>query len=82
MSGYYPPGVSGNEDAFGPRDEFDIEADDLYECENCSAPAPEVVTRVRWNSGIEDCWDCPDCGHENCHEVYEDDGPDPDEDWD
>jgi len=66
-----PPGVSGNEDAFGPQAEYDTEADLTYVCESCDAPSPEVITRVVWNGGAEDVWDCPECGHSNTRTVEE-----------
>lgn len=74
-----PPGVSGNEDAFGPREEYDVEAGLLFECEECHTPAPEVITRLVWTSGAEDVWDCV-CGHQNSRAVEEESSFD-DPDW-
>ena len=76
-----PPGVSGNEDAFGPQDEYDVEAGLDYVCEDCPTPSPTVVTRTVWSGNMTDTWDCPGCGHTNCVDVYPEPEGDPDADW-
>lgn len=76
----YPPGVTGNEDAFGPRAEFETEAGIDYACEECDAPAPETVLRSVWSSGVDDSWECEKCSHLNVRDVFEDE-PELDADW-
>lgn len=65
-----PPGVYGNEDAFGPQAEYDVEADLTYVCDSCQKPSPKTITRIVWSSGAEDLWDC-ECGHQNSRVVEE-----------
>ena len=76
----YPPGVTGNEDVFGPKAEYLVDAGDDYECRNCDAPSPDKVERAVWNSGADDSWVCEECGHFNQVDV-EPDEPDYDADW-
>lgn len=77
-----PPGVYGNEDAFGPQAEYDVEADMTYVCEDCPVPSPTVVTRSVWSAGATDEWLCAACGHSNSVDVYEEPETDyGDADW-
>lgn len=59
----YPPGVSGNEDAFGPQSEDVYEAVGIL-CPACETLVDTSVTRLTWNYTIEDIFDCPSCGAE------------------
>lgn len=59
----YPPGVTGNEDVFGPNDETDYEAVGQL-CPNCEILVDVTVTRITWNYTVEDVFTCPGCEEE------------------
>lgn len=55
MLSNYPPGVTGSEDAFGPKDE----SDQVMKCDNCGIS--EMVTIERYNEHYQ--WECEHCEH-------------------
>ena len=57
----YPPGVSGNEDEFGPQEEEEFEA--VHTCEVCGHVSEVLVVRQTYSSGTVEYWDCPRCFH-------------------
>lgn len=69
----YPPGVTGFEDAFGPR--FEHEEVRLVECEDCGWKDELPVLRQGWSTGMTDYWQCPGCQAEHDDDV-EDEAPD------
>jgi hypothetical protein len=64
----YPPGVSGNEDAFGPQSEETYEAVGQL-CPHCENLVNTTITRTTWNYTVEDWMECPECGEESIAEV-------------
>lgn len=80
----YPPGVSGNEDAFGPQSEETFEDQDIN-CPACGTDVRTDVVRLTWNYTVEAIFDCPACGAEEVTvqvEAEEPDYGDPDEVFD
>ncbi len=76
----YPPGVTGNEDVFGPKTEQDVTIESS--CYHCPWEGEVLATRVQWNFGGMHYFDCPQCGTENELEIPESDGWEAaDEDW-
>lgn len=65
-----PPGVTGREDAFGPRDEVDRV--DEVECDECGWIGATGILRQSWENAVVDTWDCPECGHETEDDVTDD----------
>jgi endogenous inhibitor of DNA gyrase (YacG/DUF329 family) len=64
----YPPGVSGNEDAFGPQSE-DVLDDQEVVCPLCETAVKTQIVRITWNYTVEDWMECPECGKESTTEV-------------
>ena len=66
----YPPGVSGNEDAFGPQSEDEVTV--TVTCPSCDEDVTVSALRLTWNYSVEDIFDCPSCGAEEVSvEVFE-----------
>lgn len=79
MQDNLPPGVSGHEDAFGPKFEEEVTA--WHTCSECGLEDDVLVTREGYNTGVVDYWTCV-CGVENSAEVeIEDDDYYGDADW-
>lgn len=70
MSGYYPAGVTGHEDAFGPHAEADRFEE--VECPECCWVGTVGVMRTTWENSVDDSWECPNCGHEVEEDVTDD----------
>lgn len=75
-----PPGVTGNEDVFGPKSETDVQT--TITCPECGFSGEVTATREVYNSGAVDYWECPECATEDHTDVEEESTfDDPDIDW-
>ena len=78
MQDNLPPGVTGNEDVFGPKSEEEVTA--RHTCSECDLEDDVLVTREVYNTGVVDYWTCV-CGVENNADVEIEDDYYGDVDW-
>lgn len=64
----YPPGVTGTEDVFGPKEE--TEYDDIRTCtDGCPFTGEVFIIRQIFSSEAVEWWDCPTCNRNHEHDM-------------